>query len=401
MQRSTKFFLAFLIAAIVGIIAYAALPKPVPVDLVPVVRGAMEVTVDEDGKTRVRDRYTVSSPLGGRLFRIELDPGDRVEAGKTLVAVLEPAVPDFLDVRTEMQLEAHVKAALASRDRAIQTLEKARVDHRYAVTSLGRLQQAHGKRAVSRQDLEDAEARERMAFKEVEAARQGVQVAEFELEQARASLHFRKTTSPEGEGRARFEVFSPISGSVLRILQESEAVVAAGAPLLELGDLSDMEVEVEVLSSDAVRIRPGARVMLERWGGGDPLQGRVRRIDPSGFTKISALGVEEQRVFVVVDFVDPPDRWQLLGDAFRVDARIVVAEAGDVLKIPTGALFRQAGEWSVYAVERNKAVLRRVRIGLRNDLEAEVIEGLEENDQVISYPSDRIKDNVSVTPRSR
>jgi HlyD family secretion protein len=399
MKRSTGLSLAVFVLLVVGLIVYAARPVPVPVDLAPVVRGSLEVTVNEEGKTRVRDRYTVSAPLGGRLLRIGFDPGDKVEAGKTLLAVLEPSVPHFLDDRTRMQLEARVQGARAAQERAVELLERAREEHRHALAALGRLQPAHGQKAVSRQDLDDAEARERMTSKEVEAARLAVQVASFELEQARASLHFRTMVSSPGEGQARFEVFSPVSGSVLRVMEESEAVVAAGAPLVELGNLSDMEVEVEVLSADAVRIRPGARVVLERWGGADPVPGRVRRIDPSGFTKVSALGVEEQRVLVIVDFVEPVEKRPLLGDAFRVEARIVTAEAEDVLKVPAGALFRREGEWSVFVVERDRAVLRPVKIGLRNDLEAQVLHGLEEGDRVISYPGDRVGDHVAVTPR--
>ncbi len=399
MKRSTGLSLAVFVLLVVGLIVYAARSVPVPVDLAPVVRGSLEVTVNEEGKTRVRDRYTVSAPLGGRLLRIGFDPGDKVEAGKTLLAVLEPSVPHFLDDRTRMQLDARVQGARAAQERAVELLERAREEHRHALAALGRLQPAHGQKAVSRQDLDDAEARERMTSKEVEAARLAVQVASFELEQARASLHFRTTVSSPGEGQARFEVFSPVSGSVLRVMEESEAVVAAGAPLVELGNLSDMEVEVEVLSADAVRIRPGARVVLERWGGADPVPGRVRRIDPSGFTKVSALGVEEQRVLVIVDFVEPVEKRPLLGDAFRVEARIVTAEAEDVLKVPAGALFRREGEWSVFVVERDRAVLRPVKIGLRNDLEAQVLHGLEEGDRVISYPGDRVGDHVAVTPR--
>ncbi len=399
MKRSNKIFLAILIVAVAGVIVYAALPRPVPIEVAPVVRGHMKVTVDEEGKTRVRDRYTISAPLSGHLLRPRLDPGDRVEAGKTRLFSMEPSVPDFLDVRREMELEARVRGARAMRDRAVSTLEKARVDHEYALSALERLRKVHGHRAVSRQELEDAEARERMAFRELEGAQMGVRVARFELEQARASLHFVEAHSLDRDPSRRFEVFSPVSGSVLRVFRESEAVVGAGESLLEVGDLSELEVEVEVLSADAVRIRPGAKVILERWGGDESLEGRVIRIDPSGFTKVSALGVEEQRVLVIVEFTEPHEKWRFLGDSFRVDARIVVSEAEDVLKIPAGALFRHEGDWSVFVVEGGKAALRSVTIGLRNDLEAQVLEGLRENDEVITYPGDRVEHNVSVTAR--
>ncbi len=400
MRRSKKLVLITCGAAVAGILSYAALPKPIPVDLTPAVRGPIVVTVEEDGKTRVKERFTVSTPLTGRLIRIELDPGDKIEEGKTLIAAIVPAAPDLLNIREITQAEARVRAAQASKDRSVHTLRRAKADHELAGIHLSRLQQAHERRAVSRQEVDDAIARERMAAETVEAEQFGSRVAEFELEQAKAALLLLKSNVSLAKSNLdRFEIFSPISGLVLRVFKESEGTALSGEQLVELGDPSNLEVEVDVLSSDGVKIKPGAKTFLDRWGGGGSLMGRVRLVEPSGFTKISALGVEEQRVNVIIDIVDPAEKWSSLGDGFRVDARIVVAEAEDVLKIPTGALFRQAGEWSVFVHQKGKAVLRPVRIGKRNDLEAEVLGGIDENEEVIAYPSDKIRDNASVSPR--
>ena len=399
MRRSRKVLFVLLVIAIAGVVVYAALPKPLPVDLAPAVRGPIRVTVEEDGRTRVKERYIVSAPLAGRLLRIGLDPGDRVEAGETLIAAIEPALPDPLDIRTAAQTEARVRAAEAARERAVHILQRARAEYEYAQTHLRRLRQMFERRNVSQQELEEAQARERMALATVRAEQFGVQVAEFELEQAKAALLFVESSLPEASGRTRFEIFSPISGSVLRVFHESETLVPAGERLVELGDPTDIEIEVDVLSTDAVKIRPGAKVFLDRWGGEHTLMGRVRLIEPSGFTKVSALGVEEQRVNVIIDLADPMEKWGNLGDGFRVDAGIIIAEAEDVLKIPTGALFRHKGEWSVFVYREGKAMLRSVTIGRRNDFEAEVIEGLDEGSLVISYPSDKIEDKVAVIPR--
>lgn len=386
-------------AAVTAVVVYAALPKPVAVDIAPVVRGPIQVTVEDDGKTRIKERYTVSAPLAGRLLRIGLDPGDPVEAGKTLIAAIEPGAPDLLDVRAVEQAEARVNGAKAAIQRASHALNRALADHRNAEAHLARLRQAFEHRAVPQQEVDDAQARERMAFEAVQSERFAVQVAEYELELARAALLHLQSWTPGGTGKRRFEAFSPVTGFVFRVFQESEAMVLAGEQLIELGNPADLEVEVDLLSSDAVKVRPGAKVYLERWGGDAPLMGRVRLIEPSGFLKISALGVEEQRVNVIIDIVDPEEKWSRLGDNYRVDARIVVAEAQDVLKVPTGSLFRRNGEWSVFVIHEGRARLRPVKIGLRNDLEAEVLDGLDENTTVITYPGDKVDDNTPVRSR--
>ncbi|MGD9503404.1 MAG: efflux RND transporter periplasmic adaptor subunit [Syntrophobacteraceae bacterium] len=387
---------------IAGAIVYAFLPKPLPVDAAIVKRGPIRVTVDEDGKTRVKERYVVSAPIAGRLLRVRHKEGDRVEAGKTIITSIEPTAPALLDARAVAEAEAKVRTARAAKEQALHELEQRRVEREYAETQLGRMKPLFAGKAVSRQNLDEAEEKERAAGEAVEAARFGLQVAGFELEQAEAALlTIRDYASGTGGGKTtRFDVRSPIDGVVLRLVQESEVSVAAGAELVEVGNPSEIEVVVDVLSDDGVRIKPGAKVILERWGGDDPLAARVRLVEPSAFTKVSALGVEEQRVNVIADLIDPIAKRSRLLDRYRVDARIVVAEAEDALKAPTGALFRQDGEWRLFAVEGGKAALHAVKVGMRNDAEAEILEGAPEGARVIVYPSDKIEDGVSVTPRT-
>lgn len=381
--------------ACAAVLAWAFRPEPVAVEVARAVRGRVEVTVDAEGRTRIKDRYVVAAPLAGRLLRVELKPGDPVEAGRTVVAAIEPSDPELLDPRARALAEARVKAAEAVLARTTPLLDQARTARDYARTTLERAERLFAEKTLSHQELDAAEERERIAGEALRAAEFAAQIAAFELEQARAVL---------GAGAdapaTRLEVKAPISGRVLRVWQESSTVVAPGTRLLELGDPANLEVEIEALSSDAVRVAPGARVWLEQWGGETPLPARVRVVEPSAFRKISALGVEEQRVFVIADFAGPPEARTALGDGFRVEARIVVAEAADVLTVPTGALFRQAGEWTVFVVEGRRAGVRRVAAGLRNDLVTEVREGLAPDEAVILHPSDRVADGTRVRVRT-
>ncbi|MCO6047204.1 HlyD family efflux transporter periplasmic adaptor subunit [Aeoliella sp. ICT_H6.2] len=405
---------------LVGLIVWSFVPEAVEVDMATVERGTVLVTVDEDGKTRIREKYVVSTPLSGRLLRINMDPGDVVVAGKTLLATIEPRDPELLDARAIAQAEARVKAAEASVKKSEPVLSQARIDLGNAETYLARLRASQA--AVMRSEIDDAEARFQAASEELRAAKYAQEIAEFELQQARAALLRSRPRDEENAGNQELPnggadeknaanengtngnswnhtIRSPITGRVLRVFQESSAVVTAGMSLLELGDPSDLEVEIDVLSSDAVKIQPGARVMLEHWGGEPVLNGRVRLVEPSGFTKISTLGVEEQRVNVIVDLTDPADERQNLGDGFRVEARIVVAEAKDVLRIPASSLFRPDEGWAVFKVVDGRAVETKVVPGYQNGLEAEIREGLAEGDQVIIHPSDKIADGVKVRQR--
>lgn len=382
---------------IVGLIAAAALvvwafsPAPVPVDLARVTRGPMRVTVDEDGKTRVKDRYIVSAPLGGQLRRIGLKTGDSVRAGQTLLAVIDPTPPSLLDVRAREEAQARVAAAEATLRQSEPVIARAEAQLAQARIDFERFATAARRGAASADERDKAELAVRVRESELRSAEAARDVARFQLRQAQAAL------AQTGVGAATqpspFEIFSPIDGRVFRVIEESQASVAPGTPLLELGDVAHLEAVIDVLSRDAVNIPPGATVLLERWGGEAPLLGRVRYVEPSGFTKISALGVEEQRVNVIVDFADPDQR---LGDNYRVDARIITWESDDVPQVPTGALFREGTDWATFVVSGGRAALRIVDIGHLGDTAAEVLDGLEEGEVVIRHPSDKIRDGVRV-----
>jgi HlyD family secretion protein len=378
--------------------AYALWPRPVEVDVATVTRGPLEVTVDEDGKTRVRERYIVSAPLAGQLARIELQAGDAVEPGKTILTTIEPIDPSLIDDRTRAEAEARVRAAEAAREQASARIGEAREAHESVNHEFERAKALRRSQAVSQAEFDRLEHEQRRTAQAIRAAEFSLQVAQFELEMAKAAL-IRTRAVESSDSRERLELRSPVSGRVLRVFQESARVVEPGLPLIELGDPSEMEVEIDVLSSDASKIRPGAKVYLEHWGGERLLEARVRVVEPSGFTKISALGVEEQRVNVIADFIGPPESREQLGDAYRVEARIVVWESPDVLKFPAGCLFRSGEKWAVYVVQRNAAKLRNVQIGKNNGQEAEVITGLEVGDEVALHPSDKIADGKSIAPR--
>lgn len=394
-----KLWPAIVAIAVVGAVVYAFLPAPVTVDIAPVTRGQLQVTVNHEGKTRIKEKYVVSSPLPGRVLRVDMHPGDPVVAGKTMLTAIQPTDPTLLDVRARAEAEARVKAAEAGQKRALAVLDREKQAHQLARHEFDRAAQLLPTRAISKQDYENLEHREHIAQEALRAAQFGAAVAEFELEQARAAL---LRTQPRDDADAdawRFDIRSPISGKVLRVFQESAAVVTPGTRLLELGDDLDLECEIDVLSTDAVKIRPGAKVWLEHWGGDHPLLGRVRVIEPAAFTKVSSLGVEEQRVWVIVDFDDPLARRPTLGDGYRVEARIVVWEGENVLKAPAGALFRSADGWAVYVAENGKARLRPVNASKSNGLETEVLDGLREWERVVIHPIDRVRDGVSIASR--
>lgn len=414
------------LAAIAGAIIFGLRPAAVEADLAQVVRGDIRETVDQDGRTRLRERYAVSAPLAGRLLRIELDPGDEVDAGETLVASIEPRDPELLDARALLQAEANVKAAQARLERTSPLLDEAVANLEFAEADLQRARQAQqeSRGSVTLNELENKEMVRRTRAALVRAAEHAHEIAKFELAQAEAALIRSRPLGestpdaasnasdaatgaaertpapyPQQDPQWHFNIPAPINGRVLRVFRESSGVVAAGDQLLEIGDPLDLEVEIDVLSRDAVKVKPGAPVLLEEWGGERPLHGEVRLVEPSGFTKISTLGVEEQRVNVIVDLVDPPQSREALGDGFRVEARIVTAEAKNVLKVPTSALFRAGDDWAVFRVEGGIARQRTINVGLQNGLEAEVQEGLAEGDLVVTHPGDNVVDGRAVKAR--
>jgi HlyD family secretion protein len=394
--------LLLLVVVAVGVMM-ALRPRPVPVDLARVVRGPLEVTLDHEGKTRVRDRFVVSTPLAGRISRVDLEPGDRVSKDRTLVATVESQGPEFLDPRLKAEAEARVLAARSSLERANAERSRLEVDHRQAETDLERSRQLLEKGVLSQADFDAADSRAAALQQALESAEAAIRVARFELQATEARLLDPLPTGELQPGvfdRRLVRIFAPVDGIVLKRFRESAAVVPEAEPLLEIADLQALEVVADFLSTDAVMIRPDMPVIIDRWGGQVPLRGRVRRVEPGGFMKISALGVEEQRVNVVVDFEDPTEAWQRLGDEYRVEVRVVTWKADDVLLVPIGALFRRGDDWAVFVVDGNLARLRTVELGRRDSLQAEVIEGLEVDEPVILYPPDRVIEGVEVVPRT-
>lgn len=384
--------LAGLGLAFVLFVFFAMRAQPQPVDAVKAARGPLEVSIDEEGETRVRDRYVISSPLAARILRIELEPGDPVRAGET-VATLRPVDPVLLDARAASEAAARVRAAEAAVATSKAQDDQAAAEVRYADTELARVAKLHQEAIVSKEQLDEATLRAETRREARRAAEFGVRTAQHELELARAALR------PGGEGAAPLEIRSPIDGVVLRRLRESEAVVTPGTGLLELGAPGQIEIVSDLLSTDAVKVKPGTRVRIEQWGGEHPLEGRVRRVEPSGYTKISALGVEEQRVDVVIDLDSPREQWAGLGDGYRVEVRILVWEKADVLKVPASALFRRGDDWAVFVISGGSARERVLQIGQRNGLEAEVLGGLEAGEEVVIHPGDQIHDGVEVELR--
>lgn len=370
------------------LVAWAFVPKPVKVDTSRVQRGNLRVTVDEEGETRVHDPFEITAPVTGRLQRVELHAADPVEAGQ-LVAQIEP-LP--LDPRERAELLARVESARATQSEAEAMVENARAGYEQAKKTRDRAVKlaAHG--VISSQDLELAETAETNSAEQLQAAKFKARSAAYEVQVAKAGL---LALAPEQGSKPRLITLrSPIQGRVLRVLQQSERVLPAGSLILEVGHPSQLEIVSDVLSTEAVKVKPGDPVLVENWGGDTPLRARVRTIESSGFTKISALGVEEQRVNIVMDFVDPPSR---LGNAYRADVRIIVWEGKDVLKVPTSALFRRGQQWSVFVVEEGRAHTRDVQIGHRNALEAEVLSGLNEGARVILHPGNQLANGTRVS----
>jgi HlyD family secretion protein len=372
---------------------WAVWPKPVAIDAARVARRAFEEVVEEDGRTRVRNRYVVSSPLSGQLERITLRAGDRVGADG-VVAVIQPIASPLLDARTTRELTERLGAAEARLEQARAALERARIASEQSRTDLERTTKLAAEGIVAASELDRVRLAFRVADKDLAAADYAAHTAEHDVESARAAL----ARVREG-GDKPFDVTSPVAGRVFRVLAESAGAVVPGTALLEIADPQDLEVVVDVLTPDAVRIPPGAPVRIERWGGDQPLEGRVRLVEPSGFTKLSALGVEEQRTNVVIDLTSAAEEWRTLGDGFRVDARIVVSRVEDGLTVPASALFRDGDGWATFVVDGGRARKRVAASPRRNPRDALIENGLAEGETVILYPTDAIADGVRVRVR--
>jgi len=371
---------------LVALIIAGLWPKPTPVETARAVVGPLRTTITEEGKTRIRDRYLVSAPVAGHLRRISLKAGDAVEAGRTVVAVVDPISSAMLDAR------GHAAAA-ARRDTAAANLERARAAHGFAEADLKRFERLFAGRMVTLRDVESARLGESSAAKEKAAAEGALRQAEAEL-----ADFVPGARSPGRTGRTLTQIVAPVTGRVLRVIEESTRAVSAGTPLMEIGNPADIEAVITVLSRDGATIAPGTLVELEQWGGGKPLPARVRFVEPAAFTKISALGVEEQRVNVIADILSPADQRLSLGDNFRVEGRIITWEAARTLKVPSGALFRRGAGWFTFVIDGGRARMKAVSVGPSSGPETQVLEGLAENDEVIVYPGDRVHDGERVKP---
>ena len=384
-----------LLAALLGWGLYAGFrPQPLAVDLGVASRGPLRVTIEQEGRTRVVDRYVITAPVAAYARRISLDVGGAVKRGAPLVQ-LEPLRAEVLDVRRKSEAEARVAAAQDNVGAVEQRRQAAQAGAELAQKNLKRVRELLAQGHVTLDAEDRARADAERADAELRSAQFSVATARHELEAARTAVRF----AAAGGSAAPVVVKSPVEGRVLKIPRKSEGAVAAGQALLEVGSPGELEVEVDVLSADAVRIEPGSRVVFERWGGARPLAGVVRVVEPVGFTKVSALGVEEQRVWVIVALTSPREEWQRLGDGYRVEASFIVWEAPDVLQVPASSLFRESDGWAVFVVADGKAALRRVEIGQKNGLAAEVRSGIAAGETVVVHPDDRLKDGVRVATR--
>lgn len=395
LRRSLLVLAALLIATL---IVYAYWPKPVPVAVTVVSRGPMDVTITEEGKTRIHDCYTLTAPVAGYAPRLDWHPDDSVKAGQTLL-VLAPLPSSVLDARSRAEAQARVAQARAALDAAQTNAQAVAADADLAAREAKRLQALFDTGAVSQTALDAAQARARSTQASLQSARSAIDVARYELQGAETALKY-STGRPETQSEA-IPLTSPIDGRVLNVAHENEGVVQPGQAILTVGDPASLEVEIDVLSADAVRIRPGTRVQFERWGGPAPLEGRVRTVEPAAFTKVSALGVEEQRVLVIADITSPRDQWRQLGHAYRVDARFLLWHSDDALRVPVSALYRKAEGWAVLALVDGRIAEQTVRIGERGDRYAQVLDGLQPGAEVITYPDDTLNVGAAAEARER
>lgn len=395
MQR--KAMIGAVVLLVLAVLVWAFMPTPAEVEIATVGQGRFERSVQEDGKTRLRERYVVSTPLTGRVARIDLKQGDTVQRGAT-VATLWPVSPALLDERARAEQVARIGAMQASVARAQANVERASAALDNARAELKRSEMLAQQGFVSPNQNETGRLNVRLREKELESARQEEDAARHELEQSRIALKQFSQTAPDGQQRA-FAVKAPVSGKVLKVPQQSEGVMAAGTPLMELGDPTQLEVVVDILTEDAAQIKPGTLVQLANWGGPDILEGTVRLIEPAAFTKVSALGVEEQRVNAIIDINSPPEKWRTLSDGFKVDVRVLVQVVENAVKVPVSALFPVGARSGLFVLDKGHARLREIEVAARNGVEAWVKTGLTQGTQVIVYPDTKLKDGDRVKAR--
>ncbi|MCX5848753.1 MAG: HlyD family efflux transporter periplasmic adaptor subunit [Deltaproteobacteria bacterium] len=390
-----KILIISVILIVVFLLIYGFLPKTQAVDVVSVTRGPLQITIEEEGRTRLKERFIISAPTAGYMRRINAKVGDTVKNGQ-VVAVLEPLQSQALDSRSRATAQTLVSSAEASLGAAVERERVTTADAGYLEQRRERLKALYDKGSIAKDQFDqiNSEAQKARALQRSAAAE--VNVAKSELERTKVTL--RDFSAGKRDGNA-VDVASPVNGAVFRVYRESEGAVNAGEPLMDIGDSKNLEVRVEVLSSDAVKIKKGTEVLFKRWGSDETLTGKVRLVEPAGFTKISSLGVEEQRVLVIVDITSPPDKWSVLGDGFRMEAHFIIWEGKNILQIPASALFRSGTKWAVFVEERGKARNRVVEVGQRNGLAAEIISGLKENEKIVAYPDDSISNGTKIRSR--
>ncbi|MGJ3262987.1 MAG: efflux RND transporter periplasmic adaptor subunit [Salinarimonas sp.] len=393
-----RLVVAIVILALAAATAWALWPRPIPADLAVIASGPMAVNVEDEGVARIEDVYTVSAPMGGTLQRSPRRVGDVVVAGETILAVIEPMAPAFLDLRSQRVAEAAVEAASSAVSLAEAQVSQAAAELEFSQSDLARAEELSRREAISTRELDRARLAVRSSESALASAEATRDVRVRELESARANL-IQPGAETEASGSCCVQVRAPVSGRVLDVLVESEQVVQAGTPLVEVGDPDRLEVVVDLLSRDAVRVEAGAPAVIDDWGGERPLEARVVRVEPTAFTEVSALGIEEQRVRVVLSLLDPQAVSGRLGHRYRVVARIVVWQQEDVVQVPLGALFREGGEWAVFVVEEGIARVRPVELGERTMRSAQVLSGLGPGESVILHASDRILPGTAVAPR--
>jgi HlyD family secretion protein len=391
-------FWALPIVLVATFLVLALRPAPQPVDVAPVERGPMTVTVDDEGETRVHDVFTVSAPIAGTLLRTPLHVGDSVDAGATIVARIEPTDPVLLDPRARAEAEHAVHAAEAAARLARADRDRAAAEKEFADAAVRRTRELRDKGAVSMQAIDDAERAARSATASLAAADATIKVRDHELARARAAL-ITPTHADGSLGSCEcVDLRAPVSGRVLRIPEMSQTVVQPGEALIDIGDPTKMEIVADYLSNEAATIRPGQRAIIENWGG-PPLNATVRWVEPTAFTKVSALGIEEQRANVILDLTDPPSAWPTLGHAYRVDVRVVTWEADAATQVPLTALFRHDDGWAVFVDADGRARLRAVTIGHRAGLSVEVVAGVEPGERVVVNPNQHVDDGARIRAR--
>lgn len=387
-----------LIAVIITLLlGWGFWPQPVMVEATAVTHAPLTITIEEEGRTRVIDRYVIAAPVDGVTCRLQLHVGDTVTQGEPLLSIT-PLASQVLDPRSRAQARAKVEAAESALRAAEEQARAAAAAAQLANSELARLTPLLKQGVIARDAFDKAQTAAHTANANQRSADFNVEVASYELDAARSVLDYRAES--EFDNVERVAVRSPIDGRILKVDHECAGPVRTGEPLLEVGDPSALEVEVDVLSADAVKIKPGMRVLFDRWGGEGLLEGQVRLVEPVGFTKVSALGVEEQRVLIISDFRSDAAKWQRLGDGYRVEARFILWHQNDVLQVPASSLFRYQEGWALFVVENGSAVRRSVKIGQRNGLVAQILEGVSEGDTVIIHPSDEVEAQRSVTVRS-